>query len=267
MPNESDQYRKKARLLPVRLLVLPVVLGAGVLVITLTGNLNVFERLGVGALTGLLSSFGLNSLLEQFGRDQGKKKEPQLWASWGGSPTTQMLRHRDRTMSNRTMRQRYHEKLASLLSNVHIPTSKEEANDPAGADNVYEACTRYLINQTRDTEKFSLIFEENINYGFRRNLWGMRPAGIMLAVIGIIVALCTTYLAWIKTDPLWIVGAGATIVNTCFLVWWILRITPSWVFVPAKAYAERLLEACDSLTPNAGRGTRMPTNSNSDSKA
>lgn len=255
MPNGSDRYRSRARLMPVRLLVLPVVLAVGVLVITLTGNLNLYARLGVGVLTGLLSNFGLNSLLEQFGRDQGKKKEAGLWESWGGALTTQMLRHRDKTMCNPTMRRRYHSALSRLVPNLHLPTPQEEACDPVGADQVYEAYTRYLINQTRDTARFPLVFEENVNYGFRRNLWGMRPAGILLAIIGMVVALCATCLAWIENDPLWIIGAGATIVNTCFLVWWVVRITPAWVFIPAKAYSERLFEACDSLGEEVGADT------------
>lgn len=233
--------------MPVLLLILPIVLAICVLVIILAGDLNVFIRLGGGALVGLLSSFGLTSLLEQFGRDQGKNKEPQLWASWDGAPTTQMLRHRDTKMCNPTMRKRYHEKLRKLVPNMHLPTPEEEARDPAGADNVYEAYTRYLINQTRDTEKFPLIFEENINYGFRRNLWGMRPAGIAIALLGIAVALCATYLAWVRNDLLWLVAMGTTLINICLAVWWVVRITVAWVFIPAKAYAERLLEACDSL--------------------
>jgi hypothetical protein len=145
------------------------------------------------------------------------------------------------------MRRRYHEKLIKLVPNVHLPTPEEEARDPAAADQAYEAYTRYLINQTRDTAKFPLIFEENINYGFRRNLWGMRPAGIVLAILGMGIALGATYLAWIKNDPLWLVALGATVVNICLVVWWAVRITSAWVFIPAKAYAERLLEACDSL--------------------
>lgn len=247
MANETDKYRKKARQLPVRLLLLPIALGVGALVIALVGNLNVFMRLGAGALVGLLSSFGLTSLLEQFGRDQGKQKEPWLLDRWGGAPTTQMLRHRDQLMCNPAMRRRYYEKLSRLVPNVELPTPEGEAHDPRRADQAYEAYTRYLINQTRDAEKFPLVFEENTNYGFRRNLWGMRPAGIVAAAIGIALAICAGSLAWMKDDVLWIVGAAATVIDTALLVWWVLRITPDWVFVPAKAYAERLFEACDSL--------------------
>jgi hypothetical protein len=31
--------------------------------------------------------------------------------------------------------------------------------------------TAWLLTQTRDTKTFSILFRENISYGFRRNLW------------------------------------------------------------------------------------------------
>ena len=40
-----------------------------------------------------------------------------------------------------------------------------------------------LREATRDTSRFPLVFAENANYGFRRNLWGLRPIGTGVAVV------------------------------------------------------------------------------------
>lgn len=246
MATETATYRRRARLLAVRLLILPGVLAAGVIVIWFGGDYGILTRLGAGTLVSLASGFGLPVLLGELGRDAGKAKEPRLFASWGGTPTTQMLRHRD-TLFNPIIRDRCHAKLRILLADVHIPTAEEEALDPRRADAAYEACTRFLIGQTRDAARFPLIFEENVNYGFRRNLWGMRPAGIVISAVGTATAFYATAAAYAAQDPLWLLGAGVVLVNACFLAWWLVRITSGWVKVPARAYAERLFEACDCL--------------------
>jgi len=37
------------------------------------------------------------------------------------------------------------------------------------------------------------------------------------------------------------------ILDATFLTWWSVRINTDWAFIPAKAYAERLMAALDSL--------------------
>jgi hypothetical protein len=246
MRASTDEYTRRARLAPVRLVILPLVLAVATTIILVFGDLNAISRLGAGVLVGIATNFGLMRLLEQFGRDQGKKKEPGLWASWGGAPTTQMFRQRVE-MCNPVMRQRYHENMKQLVPDVKAPTAEDEMREPLGADDTYEAWTRFLINQTRDSSRFPLVFTENVNYGFRRNLWGMRPAAIAITILAILLPLYPTGVAWASKDPPWVLGVLTIALNTCLLVWWLLRITPHWVFIPAKAYAERLLEASDSL--------------------
>jgi hypothetical protein len=41
-----------------------------------------------------------------------------------------------------------------------------------------------------------------------------------------------------------VVTAG---IDLLLLLGWLLVFTPAWVRIPAEAYAERLLEACDTL--------------------
>jgi hypothetical protein len=89
---------------------------------------------------------------------------------------------------------------------------EEELLNPDYALDCYDSCGDLLREKTRDKDKFSLIFQENMNYGFRRNLWGMKTLGIFTSLMGII--FCT-----IKAIYLWYaLGNIHTISITCALV-------------------------------------------------
>src|SRR6266851_4859783 len=158
-----------------------------------------------------------------------------------------MLRHRDGNMCNPALRARYHRKLQQLVPDLRLPSTEDETACPAAADRIYDAYVRYLIAKTRDREKFPLVLEENINYGFRRNLWGMRSAGMVLSAAASAMSAYFLNLRLKFADPLWIAWAAVLIASVCLLTWWLFRIRSAWVFVPAKAYAQCLLEACDIL--------------------
>lgn len=240
----ADEYRRRARLKPAILEVLPVVLVLGVLVCRALGGLDAATKFGGGIAT-LVSALGLTALLEQLGRDRGKKKEPSLWARWGGAPTTQLLRHGSTSLCDPLTRRRYHQKLTKLLPEVRLPSAEEESADPTAADRIYEACIRFLISRTRDRRNFPLVFEENVNYGFRRNLWGMRAAGLTVSLAGTFAA-AVELMVTVGTamSAAWL---SVLLVNAAFVAWWVFRINPDWVLIAGRAYADRLTEAIDSL--------------------
>ena len=167
-----DPYVRSARLQPALLVALPVALG----ILAWFPDASVIT----GPLWGLVAWCGGTALVAQVARDAGKAKEPSLFARWGGAPAIRLLRHR--SSANRVVLRRRHHKLRGLLPDVHIPTEEEEAADPARADETYEACVQFLRDSTRPREQFSLVFQANCEYGFRRNFWGMKPLGVALAV-------------------------------------------------------------------------------------
>ena len=236
-----DSYTLQARLMPTYIVLLPVAVGLQVWL----PEGAILERLG----TILVAPAPLAILLAQLGRDRGYRLQKQLWTSWGGVLTTQMLRHR-RTEGNPVMQQSYHAYIERLFPNLTIPTSEEENANPQAADRVYEAATRQLIAATRDRDRFPLIYKENVNYGFRRNLWGLRPLGLILSIGGAVICLVRWLLS---ADPVappsqnidWFLACGACLVMASLWVFWIKR---SWVRIPAEAYAERLFESCELLT-------------------
>ena len=179
-------------------------------------------------------------------RDLGKKKEKTLFKTWGGKPTTKIFRHCE--SGQRVMRLHLHQKLKMLIPNLELPTPEEEQADPNLADEVYETCVSFLREKTRDRKKFSLVFEENCNYGFRRNLWAMKPLGIIISIIGVVILAIPTIVTFFKegqSPSLLLIGCGLG--NLFLLGGWLWWFTPNWVKTSADAYAERLLASCDRL--------------------
>jgi len=233
-----DTYARKARLQPALLTALP--LGLAALAWFPEGSTN------WSIVWGLFIWCGGATLLTQIGRDRGKRIESRLYESWGGKPTTRFLRHCD--APNKTALARHHKKLQTLLQDIEIPTAEREHLDINRADDTYEACVAFLREKTRDRKRFPLIFEENCNYGFRRNLLGMRAIGISVAIIGVIfTTFQIAYTYFIKGNMIHPIPVICGILSLLLLLGWIFWFTPDWVKIAAEAYAERLLASCDDL--------------------
>lgn len=196
------------------------------------------------ASIGALAAFGV--LLSHLARDQGKRKEHTLFAMWGGPPTTRFLRRQDKTLPDAT-KERYHARLATLIPGIELPSIRSERARPEGADGIYVSCVDWLREKTRNLEKFRLIFEENVGYGFRRNLWAMKPAGVLLSIVGIIIGAIRLGLDVLDGKSPTIESIIALAISIPLLVWWCARIRPPWVAQGADAYAKRLLAACEEL--------------------
>jgi hypothetical protein len=222
-----DRYVIQARIIPVLLVVFPI---ASLIVVWLPE-----ERVGWKLLSGLISLV-LLSLVAQVGRDAGKRSEPELFQKWGGKPSIRKLRQRDSDMPWVTL-ERLRERLVREVG-ISCPTKAEEETDPASADEVYAAYVDHLREATRaDT----ILLSENIGYGFRRNLWGMRPAGTVLAAVGTLSAAIGTVLVWGSEEM--ILPAVATFINAGLLAFWTLRVNEDWVKDAAESYADRLFRA------------------------
>jgi len=245
-----DRYSLRARVAPALVVFLPLFLaGAAWMSAPLTPPEGVGWTLGLG-LMALLSS--------QFVRDAGFKKEPRLYARWGGAPTTRFLRHRDSTLEPQT-KARYHSRLAQLVPESHLPTPEQEAHDPGAADQAYVACVRFLRANTQDKAIFARQLEANIDYGFRRNLWAVKATGIAVAGIGTLAATTrVVVLALDKPSAVPLLASTCGFLSLLLLLWWIFRIRVGWVALAAEAYALQLLSACDILQPTQQPASHQP---------
>jgi hypothetical protein len=234
-----DEYDRNARLKPALLTILP----ASLLITALGSGYST----AIGVLMGPMTAVGFTYVLAEIGREWGKLKQPRLFALWGGKPTTVKLRHANSTINPLTL-ERYH-MAAGRLIGKSLPTLDEENADPRAADLVYESIGDFLREKTRNKTKFPLVFKELVSYGFRRNLWGMKPFGIFVASGCIALqALILGRQVYFGNPPA-PVPALLLAANIGLLLGWVFVVTPQWVRTCADAYAEQLLASCIALDP------------------
>jgi hypothetical protein len=240
----SNEYARNARLKPAFLVGLPLAM--------LAAGFGLKSSVVLGAVTGPLTAAGFTYLLAHVTRDFGIRKQAGLFSSWGGKPSMTKLRHRDRSLNPHT-RSRYHAKATEMLGRA-MPTAAEEDANPAAADSVYEAYSNLLLERTRDTKTYRLLFEELMSYGFRRNLFGMKAIGLCLCLLCTLVE--TVFLIrGIQTAGQIEISTAVFVTLDFFLLlcWWFV-IRPDWVRRGAEAYAERLLATSETL-PTSMKGS------------
>lgn len=234
----TDGYERKARLYPALLLVAPVV--ATIVGVSLA-RLSTLESLAT-----VIAGCGGAFLLAQLARDAGKKREKAFFEAWGGLPSIAVFRHSD-TRIDAITKARYHKKLTTLVKGPKAPSPEEEVADPAKADLVYAAWSSYLRVHTRDAKKYPLVLHENVSYGYRRNVCGLRPLGVIVSVLSFIAGAFWLYHLRTATGMMSEQGVGTLICVFVIFLLWAFRFTPDWVRIAADAYAERLAETVDSM--------------------
>ncbi len=234
-----DRYNREARLYPALLVALPAVLA-------LFAWFPALRTVGP-ALVALLGFCGGIVWLSHLARDHGKALEAQHYASWDGMPSTAMLRHRD-TRLPAPLKGRYKGFLQKQLPDPPFPSAEDEQRDPATADAIYASAGAWLLSHTRDRARFALLFEENVNYGFRRNFWALKPVALAVAVFSLLISLGAMVTSYMRagTEPA-IEAAVATGLVSLYALFVIVRVNRDWVRLAAEAYARQLLAACDVL--------------------
>jgi hypothetical protein len=167
-----DVYTIKARLIPALFVILPILLIA----IALFPD-NIASSAKIIGLS--VSCVVLLVIAVNFTRERGRAIENKLYEKWGGKPTTYLLRHS--SSQNELQLVSWHEKITKITGKI-VPNKDEEKANPEESDKIYDSYIKILLNKTRDVP---LVFQENCNYGFRRNLLGMRTFGLITSSLGI----------------------------------------------------------------------------------
>jgi hypothetical protein len=188
---------------------------------------------GAGLATTVIAYF-----VSQITRDAGKKLEAKLWADWGGgTPSAVFLRH-GTPGAHPNDKAELHRALQRLNPSLHFPSPAEEAEDPGAALGAYERAAAWLRSQTRDPKRFPLILEENISYGFRRNLLALRSWGLLSSAICVGSAGVAL---WAGRDTLLhliggaLVGGYAPLLDRIDLVIEVPAVTAADLILPAPA--------------------------------
>jgi hypothetical protein len=246
-----DPYDRQARLYPALIAIAPV---AVFFTCLHSSKLNLWTSIG-----SVLAACGVLYLISNLARNAGKRMEEMLFEEWGGKPTTQLLRHRNSDIDEIT-KERYHAVLSKGIGKA-FPSAAEEVANPGSADVIYQAGIRWLIEATRDPKSYAFVLKENIAYGFHRNMLGLRPVGASLSVLVMLGTLFEQGVIKLGA-PVLVVGNFATLsapallsllASIALLLVWVFAFRRETVRRFAFIYAERLLQACDSLARPARR--------------
>ncbi len=171
----------------------------------------------------------------------GKATEKGLFPTTKGQPFPTVLRHSDGVLDSVT-KSRFLVFLASALGET-APSQDDERKDPASADAFYLRCGQWLRERTRDKHKFNLVFEENVVYGFRRNLYGLKPVGLVLNLL--VVLVCIALLAssgWSNPQ-----AVAVLVIAAVHGAYFLVVVTRASVLQASDQYGRQLVLACETL--------------------
>ncbi|MER2269139.1 hypothetical protein [Methylobacterium oxalidis] len=246
---QFDTYSLKARVFPALI--------AGLPTLALLFMLVPWDRIGPPHLTasamGLVLLFAFADVARRTGRHVetklGTRSAPEQW-------------HRGNADVAEGAKDRYRAFIADKLK-LPAPTAEDERTDSARANDFYRSAGNWLRENTRDTRTHAILFGENITYGFRRNLLGLKPISLLVNIL--VLAFCVVLL-WFR--PLYFAALPnideklVMIIAAVFLhsAYMLFAVNKSAVRDASRAYGTQLVLSCETLmrqptatTPQARR--------------
>jgi hypothetical protein len=238
-----DAYSLRARLFPAILAVAPALAALALLIS--------WEKIALSNLIATAALLVLVFALADFARKLGLRVEPKLYAEMGGKPSVMMFRRSDTTIEAPT-KDRYRTFLAGKIKQ-HVPTADQEATNQAGADAFYQSCGTWLRSNTRDARKFPLLFGENVGYGFRRNLFGLKWPALALNIV--VVAICA-WILWHRgvldmDNDLTMRTVVVLIIAAIHALYFALVVTKEGVKEASRRYGREMILCTETLSGSA----------------
>ena len=211
----GDRYTREAWLAPAFLSILPIFL---LLFSWVSGLQQTFS-----GLLSLFAFFGVVRWISHISRVAGTDEDMYLYHHWGGMPTTTLLREnpedsicsRDPKLKRYLPEGKLREQIyaqykaameARQLTACSLPTSEDEARaignehkkDWSKLDKLYEPMVAWLRENSRDN---ALLFEENISYGFQKNLFALKPFALYCGYAALIIQIAAIYETGVRNNP------------------------------------------------------------------
>lgn len=157
-----------------------------------------------------------------------------------GNYAVQFLLPSDPTIDNVT-KMRYYEKLSTIDTSFNKLKTDNEKDE-------HQSCcisaVYYLRTHTRDNH---LIQEENINYGFCKNLIASKAIGIAICLF---IIIFISLFSWIKFKSFSSIPSNnyfSLFFSTLMLLFWLFGVKEKMLDDARKRYAKTLLSAIDLL--------------------
>lgn len=145
---------------------------------------------------------------------------------------------------NACTKKRYYRKLSLMDEGFSI------FDTPTNSDEFKEACAsaiQWLRNNTRENR---LVQEENMLWGFYKNLLSLKIIGIIFSIIAIIILITISLPINMKEFFYSPLNMGVFIIDIFFVLFWILGVNKKIYTVLDEKYAYALLGALDTMSNN-----------------
>lgn len=233
-----DAYSIRARLFPAIIAAAPAFAALTLLIS--------WKTFGLSTVIASLGILVLLFAVADFLRVRGRAIETNLYKEHKSMPSITMFRRNDQTIDSGS-KDRYREFLAGKLG-VAAPSPEEESTNQDPADIFYSQCGVWLRQNTRDTKKFPILFGENVTYGFRRNLLGVKALALWLNAF--VVAGCALLLwrmSWDIDTPLGSKTTVVLVVAAAHAAYMLLAVSRNAVWDASLAYGRELILSCESF--------------------
>lgn len=173
----EKEYSLRARFLPAFIISIPITLS----IVFTVNSLILFNEFST---LHYLYIIGIPFFMMSRIRKKGQNIQTQLWTKWGGNPAAILLNDRDQTFSKIQK-----EDFLKIIQKIF---GLRKANGSIlNINQQLDLVIFRLIEINRDN---GLLLEENISYGFWRNLYAVRIDFIICALLGIGIATVNYYL-------------------------------------------------------------------------
>jgi len=244
-----DTYALRARLFPAIIAAAPAFAALALLIS--------WRSFGLSQVVSSIGLLVLTYAIADAARARGRAIEGALHNERGGLPSVTLFRRSDLTISSGS-KDRYRVFLGHVLG-IDVPTPGQEQEYPAIADDFYAQCGVWLRQHTRDSRRFRLLFGENVTYGFRRNLLGVKRIALFLNAL---VVLCCIALLW-RIGWMLDTSQGSRIlmvllVATAHAAYMLLAVNRDVVWDASRAYGRELILSCEAFLPHPEEAIKAP---------
>lgn len=233
-----EHYAIHARFMPVFVVIFPLVL-------TILAWYPQAKTVLGGAMT-LLISFGVMSFLSIYVSNLGNDLQDKYFKSWGGAPSTLLLLPGNKELDRYT-KQRYFKWLNSKCIGLGLPESIDDQGDSEELYEKIRSAGNYMREYTRDRKKYSQVYNDNVAYGFARNIVAIRIAGLVISSVSLISnGICLYFLTGTDShNSINSIGVVAFLVSIICLLIHSVVLKEKFVKRRGYRYAKTLFEACE----------------------
>lgn len=245
-----DAYSIRARLFPAIIAAAPALAALALLIS--------WKNLGISNIIASIGALVLLFAIADFSRTRGRLIEARLYEESGGMPSVIMFRRNDDSIDSGS-KERYRYFLAEKLQ-VSPPSAEDEINNQGAADSFYAQCGVWLRQNTRDTKQFPILFGENITYGFRRNLLGVKAFALWVNAIVVVISIFILWrLSWSISTPLGNNIAMVFIVAIAHAIYMTFAVSKKAVWDASRAYGRELIISCEKFLVDVKTPARKTT--------